>query len=84
MSFVPRSTDWLLLMVNFRSGSAVCSDCFIAISILESNMRCRLDADNGPLMLRLNTNDHLAEMKIRGKRVLIEREDEEAGALWET
>lgn len=68
-------------MVNFRSGFTVASDNFLAISILESSMGGRLDSDSDPLMLRLDQNDQTVEMKIRGSRVLIEREGEEAGTL---
>lgn len=83
MSFGLKSVDRLLLMVDFESGSAVGSDCFIATSILEFSMRCRLDYDSDPLMQRFNQSDQITEMKIRGRRVLTEKEDEEAGALGE-
>lgn len=68
-------------MVNFRSGFAVGSDNFLAISILESSMRGRHDSNSDPLMLRLDQNNQTVEMNFRGPRVLIEREGEEAGAL---
>lgn len=81
MPFDPKSIDWLLLMVNFRSGFAIGSDNFLAISILESSMRSRLDSNSDPLMLRSDQNDQTIEMNFRGPRVLIEREGAEAGAL---